>query len=147
MKRTCKSIDGELKNLFIELLNGLHELGVSFLRNVEFYVDEKNENEIMEELLKTHNRKRFRMILSTIVRGKERPDLYGTEEISPKAKGVKAMKFTGGNRMNLRIYCKEHSIQGGLMIVMVFPHYKKTKKVSGKLKSRIETIGGYEYEF
>jgi len=149
MKRSCKLIelDEGLNGLFIELLNELHDSGVPFHRNAVFYIDEKNENDIREKLLKDGNKKRLRRILATIIQGKDRPDLYGIEDVSSKTKGIKAMKFTGGDRGNLRIYCKEYLISKQLRIVMVWTHYKKSQRVSGQLKDKIESIGGYEYEF
>ena len=149
MKRLCKSIelDEKLKGLFIDLLNDLHGSGVPFRRKILFYVDEVNEKDIKEKLIKKENKNRFRIILATIIEGKKRHDLYGPEEISSKAKGVKAMKFTGGDRKNLRIYCKEYSIPGGSRIVMANAYYKKSQKVNKELRENLEIIGGYEYEF
>jgi len=149
MKRRCKSIeqDTELKDLFFEILNGLHSLGLPFGRNVQFYVDTENENEIKEMLLKEKNRKRLRRILATIVEGKERPDLYGREDVSSKAEEVKGMKFTGAKRGNPRVYCREYIMQDEVRIVMVHTCLKKSQKVTGKLKNRLEIIGGYKYEF
>lgn len=113
-------------------------------RNIELYVDKKNSEEILN-LCKYEENKKFRRILGAILSGENNPDLYGEEDVSSKAKYVKAMKF--GKKKNLRVYCKEFK-NGVMRIVLVEVYAKKAQKASNKrLKNKLEAIGGYEYEF
>lgn len=57
------------------------------------------------------------------------------------------MRFTNNGR-NDRIYCQEQSIGEKRYITMVELYQaKKTEDISKKYKSRIETMGGYTYEY
>ncbi len=133
MKRVCFKLDIEP---FLENIT-------SSKRNIEFFVDEKNYKDILVLCKEKH--KKFRRILCALVSGEDNTDLYGDEEVSYKAKHIKAMKF--GKKENLRIYCKEFH-NGRLSIVMIEVYAKKVRKASSKkLKKRLEVIGGYEYEF
>lgn len=133
MKRVCFKLDIES---FLENITGNK-------RNIEFYIDEKNAKDILA--LCIEERKKFRRILCSLIMGENNPDLYGEEGLSNKAKHIKAMKF--GKMRNLRIYCKEFT-KKGLKIVMVETYTKKVQKALNiKIKKRLETIGGYEYEF
>lgn len=118
------------------------------LPECDLYVDEAAAKEIVEFLSSTDQVKnRFRKIALALVTGNITKDLYGPEEVSAKAKNMKAMKFKGANRLNPRIYCKEF-YEGGRKIVMIYYlRHKATQKVDKKLKTKIEAIGEYEYEF
>ncbi len=73
--------------------------------------------------------------------------LYRKEAVSEKAKNITAMKFA--KKENVRIYCKEYmetESQKEKKVVMLCCYYKKEMK-NRKLRSLIENLGGYEYEF
>ncbi len=54
------------------------------------------------------------------------------------------MKFQ--KRNNERIYCKEF-FHGRKKVVMIFTVKKKSQKINRKIRSKIENIGGYQYEW
>lgn len=112
---------------------------------VNIYVDVKNWTEIYA-FLKSNKRKLAR-ILYVALQGKYDKDLYRKEEVSKKAKGVTAMKFSG--KLNGRIYCKEFEEKGTKKIVLVeyLPNKDFQSANSHKLKPRLETIGELEYEY
>jgi len=57
------------------------------------------------------------------------------------------MRFTNNGR-NDRIYCKEQSIGDKRYIIMIeLFKGKKKQNIPNKNKNRIETMGGYDYEF
>jgi len=113
--------------------------------NVELYIDEKALKEVAAFL--KENKKKFRSILYYILQGKYNESLYGKESVSEKAKGITAMKFSG--KLNSRIYCKEFFLDSGKKIVAIeFLENKSFQSASKKsLKPKLESIGGYEYEF
>lgn len=51
-----------------------------------------------------------------------------------------------GKSKNIRIYCKEFFIDNK-KVVMIIEYNKKTQKIDKKLKNKLETIGGYNYDF
>lgn len=73
------------------------------------------------------------------------PDLYDKEEINDKTKGVTAMKFFKRGT-NDRIYCKEISFEGTLIVVAsrLFPK-KKTQKNDKRINGVLNQVGTYEY--
>lgn len=115
------------------------------LIDVELYIDEKEFKEIVTFL--KQNKKKFRSILYYILQGKYNESLYGKENVSEKAKNITAMKFSG--KLNPRIYCKEFFMSAGKKIVAIeFLENKSFQSASRKsLKPKLESIGGYEYEF
>jgi len=73
-------------------------------------------------------------------------ELYCKAEVSGKAKDVFEMRFTR-NQRNDRIYCKEFHEGKKRHIVMVeLFKGKKSQDIPKKIKQRLETIGGLEYE-
>jgi len=133
MKRKC--IKYPIPHEFIK------ETGV-VNNDVSVFVDVLNLNEIAEVISKRH--KKFKMILYYVLSGKYKNDLYSFEKISEKAYNITAMKFKEGN--NERIYCKEYFVKGK-KVVMIISYLKKSQKITKKLKSLIENISDYEYEF
>ncbi len=117
------------------------EVGIEDNNSVTFYVDNENGEDILKVLTNNKNKKRLLIIFDTIMNNKYRDDIYGKENISEKAKNITAMKFINEN---LRIYCKE-LYKDGKKIIMIITYKKKTQKIDKKLKTIIETIGGYEY--
>jgi hypothetical protein len=142
MKRNCIKLD------FPDLVKEHPELRNS---KVEVWIDRSNKNEIYQFLQeqdrngKTLNRKKFRTILYWVLLGKYSDDLYGKEEVSPKAKFVTAMKFKRKGA-NIRIVCKEFFVSGK-KVVMICCFHKKTNKNDKKAKDLYESVGEYEYEF
>jgi len=108
------------------------------------YVDRSEHEEITKFLTKKAVRKKFRIIIRQIATGLYNPDLYDKEEVSGKAKDITAMKFKG--KKNYRVYCKEFH-DGKRRIVMIQLLWKKTQKNNKQLRSRLEYLGGYHYEF
>ena len=87
--------------------------------------------------------KDIRAILKENLRNKEK---YCKADVSDKAKNMFEMRFTNNGR-NDRIYCQEASFGGKRIIIMVeLFEGKKSQDIPKKIKSRIETMGGYEYE-
>lgn len=119
------------------------------LINVDLFIDEKSSKEIAEFLKLDENKKRFRMILIHILQNQYNDLIYRREQISKKAKDITAMKFSGKNS---RIYCKEFFLglsNGGKKIIMIHLLDNKDfqKGSNKKIKSKIETIAQYEYDF
>lgn len=120
--------------------------------NIEIWIDEKNAEDILKLLFeKDSNGKylrqnRFKNALKVMHSFNYEKDLYDKEEISAKAKNVTAIKFKRHKGHNWRIYCKEF-YKDGKKIVMISAVDKPSQKIDKKLSTKIETIGGYEYEF
>lgn len=134
MQRQCRSIPID------DLLRELGFSGDQF----KLYADSTEYQEIIEFLDRKAAFKKFRVIVRQITTGRYNPDLYDKEDVSGKAKGVTAMKFKG--KANYRVYCKEYH-DGRRRIVMIQLIWKKTQKNDKQLRSRLETLGGYDYEF
>lgn len=134
MQRECRSVP--INDL-------LRELGFSE-DHFRLYVDCAEDEEITEFLSKKAVRKKFRVIIRQIATGRYNPDLYDKEEVSGKAKDITAMKFKG--KANYRVYCKEYHV-GKRRIVMIQLLWKKSQKNDKQLRSRLESLGGYDYEF
>ena len=112
------------------------------------YVDEQNEDEILNYLRQDNrHKKKFKVITDLILQGLRNTDLYDKEDINKRCKDVTAMKFFKGQE-NDRIYCKEITTEQKKFIVVASILYekKKTTKLSQKEKSMINKVGGYEYE-
>ena len=121
--------------------------------NVELRIDKLKFDTIVDFLTETDKngklvrKKKFARILREVLLGNYNDDLYGKEEVSPIAKNVTAMKFTGSN--NYRIGCKEF-FEGNKKVVMITCFHKKSTKGKKNSKKEIaiyEAIGSYEYEF
>ncbi len=56
------------------------------------------------------------------------------------------MKFKRHRGMNYRLLCKEF-ISNGKKIVMIILFDKKTTEISKKQRAKMDSIGGYEYDF
>lgn len=87
--------------------------------------------------------KEIRGLLKNSLRNREK---YCKANISDKAKDVFEMRFT--RQRNDRIYCKKFHRSKKRIIVMIDLFVgKKSQDIPKKNKNRINTIGGYEYEF
>jgi hypothetical protein len=85
----------------------------------------------------------IRELLKENIRNKEK---YKKADVSEKAKNIYEMRFVRNNR-NDRIYCQEITLGAKRFIVMIELYVgKKTQDISKGIKSRIETMGGFEYE-
>lgn len=122
------------------------------LDKIEIWIDEKNGKEILDLIFEEDNSgnpirlEKWMTILHSIYSLKPKNELYGREDVSYKAKDVKAMKFKKHKGNNWRIYCKEYNLENK-KIIMISSYDKKEQKISKKLKNKLETIGRYEYEF
>lgn len=136
MKRKCREFPIEV---FLE------ELKVQNDKNIKFYIDLDNCSEILSFLKKPTNRKRFKVIIYSIVAGNSNSSLYGGEAISSKTKSITAMKFN--DEKNVRVYCKELNFEGK-KIIMISATSKKANRVQDdkKLVTLIDTISEYEYD-
>lgn len=112
--------------------------------SVELYIDIKIKKEfdkIIEE-----NKSKFRSIIYYILQGKYNNELYGKENVSEKAKNITAMKFK--KALNGRVYCKEIFVGNKKIVAVHILPNKDFQSASQKsLKPKLESIGGYEYEF
>ena len=87
--------------------------------------------------------KEIRYLLKNNLRNQEK---YQKVRVSKKADNMFEMRFIKNSR-NDRIYCQEISKGGKRFIVMVeLFQGKKSQVIPKKIKSRIDTMGGYEYE-
>lgn len=119
----------------------------SKLISVSLYIDEKEKKKILDFLDK--NKTKFQRILVEILSGSYRFKLYDREEVSDRAKGITAMKFSSGSFLNARLYCKEFFMPDGKKVVIIsLLEKKKVRNAKDKvIKNLLETIGGYEYDF
>ena len=87
--------------------------------------------------------KDIRGILKESLRNAEK---YCKADVSNKATDIFEMRFTTKGK-NDRIYCKELKEGKKRFIVMIeLFEGKKSQEIPKRIKSRIETIGGYEYD-
>ncbi len=114
--------------------------------NVMFYVDQDYRNDLNKLLGKKGVRKKFFYILNLIDRGQITEELYRNEEVSKKAKDVRAMKIKTKFH-SYRIYCKEFFVSSNKKVVAITHISKDTEGMRKKTKDLLERIGGYDYEF
>lgn len=108
--------------------------------------DEQFINEIIPYLMQDGVDQEFKEIRSILKENLRNKDKYCRANVSDKAKNVFEMRFTR-NQRNDRIYCKEFRIQKKRFIVMAeLLISKKSQSIPKRIKSRLETIGGYQYE-
>lgn len=111
------------------------------------YIDDEHRKEILELIEKDErHRKKFNLITDIILRNLRNTNLYDKEDINQKCKDVTAMKFFKGQE-NYRIYCKEINSSNGVRVVIAaILHQKKDNKNTNKERTKIEKVGGYQYE-
>lgn len=128
MKRNALKVHGNLHNTTI------------------IYVDSKNADEILPYIFRDDVLDEFidiKYLLHNNLRNKEK---YCKANVSSKADRAFEMRFTNKNK-NDRIYCVEQLTGKKRCIIMVeLYESKKTQNIPNKIKTRIETLGGYEYE-
>ena len=139
MLRKCEKIETE---------HFKRELNIKSLWKISLYADEENKKNIYDVIAQNMNR--FRRALYELLQGNYNNDLYGVEKISAKTKNITAFKFKRKKTTNYRIYCKEYKddiLPNVKKVVMILVYNKKTHKVDKKLKSVLEKIVQYDYEF
>jgi len=109
-------------------------------------VDIQNASTIMPYLNRDGVDSEFKDIRSILKENLRNKDKYRRADFSDQARNVFEMRFTR-NARNDRIYCQEITFSGKRFIVMVeLLLFKKSQKIPKPTRSRIKTIGGYEYE-
>ena len=110
-------------------------------------VDQANSSEILQYILGAAVINEYQVIQALLFENIRIKDKYCKADVSKKAKDMFEMRFTNNGR-NDRIYCKEQSVGNKRYIIMIELYQgKKTENISNKYKNRIDTMGGYEYEF
>lgn len=94
------------------------------------------------------HRKKFMFIAEIILNGWKNPQIYDKENINKYACDITAMKFFKGQE-NDRIYCKEYvrNSKTQIVVAILLVERKKTNHIDKKIKTIIEVISNYEYEF
>jgi len=109
-------------------------------------VDLLNAEEIFTYLFKENVQDEFREIRDILKQNLRIKDKYCKADVSNKAKNVYEMRFTKSGK-NDRIYCQElHTIKKRFIVMIELFEGKKSQDIPKKIKSRLETIGSYEYE-
>ena len=128
MKRTAYLIDQNKHNTTLIMID---------IHNLKYILPYIHTDGIDQEF------KEIRCLLKENLRNKEK---YKKVDVSEKAKNMYEMRFVRNGR-NDRIFCQEINFGGKRIIVMVELYIgKKTQDIKKTQKSRIETMGGYDYE-
>lgn len=115
----------------------------------EIHLDASNADIILSYLYRDErHRKKFLFIAEIILRSMKNTEVYDRERINDKANNITAMKFFKGQE-NDRIYCKEYSGIGKkfIVIAIVLMNRKKSQKNNLVIRTLINQISTYEYEF
>ena len=109
-------------------------------------VDLLNAEEILTYLFRENVEGEFREIRDILKQNLRIKDKYCKADVSNKARNVFEMRFTKAGK-NDRIYCQElHTNKKRFIIMSELFEGKKSQDIPKKIKSRLETIGSYEYE-
>lgn len=109
-------------------------------------VDVINAKEIFPYILEDSIYNEFKEIRYLLKNNIRNPEKYRKASVSGKAGNMFEMRFTNKGR-NDRIYCQEIGRTGKRFIIMIeLFKGKKSQEIPKKIKSRIETMGVYEYE-
>lgn len=115
-------------------------------RTTFIMIDILNASEILPYIMQDNVDKEFREIRELLKENLRNKEKYKKADVSEKAKNIYEMRFVRNNR-NDRIYCQEITLGAKRFIVMIELYVgKKTQDISKRIKSRIETMGGFEYE-
>ncbi|MBK9284063.1 MAG: hypothetical protein IPM51_07045 [Sphingobacteriaceae bacterium] len=117
------------------------------INNVEIYFDVESDFNEIQEIIKL-NRDKFDQILYTIFSNQINESIYGREDISEKAKGITAMKFSGA--INSRIYCKEISGEKEkkkIVLSKTYKHKNFQKATNKKIVPIIESLARTDFTF
>lgn len=109
-------------------------------------MDLQNASEILPYLFNDSVAGEFNDIRNILKQNLRNKDKYCKCDVTAKASRVFEMRFTN-NQRNDRIYCLEVSTNKQRLIIMSELFIgKKSQEIPKKIKGRIETIGGFEYE-
>jgi hydrogenase maturation factor len=109
-------------------------------------VDILNAEDILTYLFRVNVEDEFREIRDILKQNLRIKDKYCKADVSNKARNVYEMRFTKAGK-NDRIYCQElHTNKKRFIIMCELFEGKKSQEIPKKIKSRLETIGAYEYE-
>lgn len=109
-------------------------------------VDLLNAEDILTYLFRENVEGEFREIRDILKQNLRIKDKYCKADVSNKAKNVYEMRFTKSGK-NDRIYCQElHTNKKRFIVMSELFEGKKSQDIPKKIKSRLETIGSYEYE-
>jgi len=111
-----------------------------------FSIDTDHASEILTYLFRSDVEEEFRQIRDIIKQQLRIREKYCKCNVSDKAANVFEMRFTRSGK-NDRIYCQEIHRPGirNVILCELFEG-KKSQEIPKKIKSRIESIGGIEYE-
>ncbi|MBL7691470.1 MAG: hypothetical protein JNM41_07740 [Flavipsychrobacter sp.] len=113
---------------------------------IVFAIDTDCASSILPYIFRDQVDEEFKQIRDIIKQGIRNKEKYCKCDVSDKAHNMYEMRFRRNGR-NDRIYCQEVSRSGVRYIIMCELYEgKKTQDIPKKIKSRIETMGGYEYE-
>lgn len=109
-------------------------------------LDVQNASKILPYLFENSVSAEFLDIRNILKQNLRNRDKYCKCDVNSKASRVFEMRFTN-NQRNDRIYCLEVSTNKQRLIIMSELFIgKKSQEIPKKIKGRIETIGGFEYE-
>jgi hypothetical protein len=112
---------------------------------IEFYIDEKNKDSIID-FLKEKGKDKLSRIFSKINNGKPPKGVYESEDYDNSIKNVTAIKFKGRKFNNARIYCKDYAENKPRIIILSeLLKSKKQKKLTHKEKNLIKKVNDYDY--
>ncbi|MCX6249337.1 MAG: hypothetical protein NTX61_01150 [Bacteroidetes bacterium] len=111
------------------------------------YVDVQNAQEIFSYIFRELSiEKEFREIRTILKENLRNAEKYKKANVSSKAENIFEMRFIQ-NQRNDRIYCQElNNGRKRFIILIELFEGKKSQGIPKKIKSRIEKIGGYQYE-
>lgn len=112
-----------------------------------FMVDAEKAGEILPYIFRENVEIEFREIREILKQNLRNREKYCKANVSDKAENIYEMRFTKAGK-NDRIYCKEiHRNKKRFIVMAELFEGKKSQDIPKKIRSRINTIGGYEYEF
>lgn len=121
-------------------------IGKSLHGTTVIAVDEAMASEILQYLYTDTIDAEFKLIRDILYQNLRNKEKYCKADVSGKADNMYEMRFTKNGR-NDRIYCQEIRKSGIRYVVMCeLFEGKKTNEIPKKYRSRIETMGAYEYE-
>lgn len=122
-------------------------LDVNIHKTTLIMLDLANANDLLPYIMRDSVDKEFKEIRDLLKQNLRNKEKYCKVDVSDKAKNMFEMRFTKNGR-NDRIYCQEMSqTQKRIIIMIELFEGKKSQQIPKHIKSRIETMGGYVYEF
>lgn len=111
------------------------------------YLDQANASVLLRYTNRWDVEEEFKEIRKLIKEGTRNRERYCKANVSAKARSIFEMRFTN-RQHNDRIYCMEQSVGRRRHVVMIeLYENKKTQFIPQNIKSRMETMGGYVYEY